>query len=1446
MKKATQKFLALFLALCLLVPVLASSFTIPISAEALEIDTNVPQNEVVILEQDYEDIENNPVLTKSYHASVDTLNDKVKIEAPENYNGGNAIIFDYTTSDWDYGRVKDFPTGIVHINSPSKEPQVSYIPNRSEGGYTLTVDFCNVTGYKGDEYLWIAVYDDTNSTTGTGFKIPVSQFGAGVWYRLTLVPNKVNGVTVPCTKTKLTGSGAGETENLKNVVYNGIGSGRTHQMAISMWGDVAKTDADEEVLRKAAKFMVDNIKLTAKGYSTYTYTVAEQSYDNIQAGDTTACLGRVTEIVDGGDDYPYGRVVNYDFDSDAIGHDWSKTEDHTFIGGTIYTSGSSKDEVDRLPYVPSEKEGYTVSFNFRTVNEYVNAAGKTVGEYIWFSTHDNDSNDGATDGFRINSKVFEPGVWFKCTVTRYGDGTWVATKTALTGENKGTTTPIEIARADYSLSGSRVRQFCYCFYPVTKGDNSPERQQAHYQIDEISFTTERTDKITATLDGLSASDVPIMAAYDADGYMTAYVQGVVNGDVAEFELTGKLSDFRNAESVKTMIFDSIDSVRPLGRFDEVGDEIWCGNKASSAERSAFSLTADMVPGSSDGYAIFAYTVSNTYDEFAIPTFDEAGNDLLFIGQYTELPAEILYDKALYDYTKEDIVIVINNGTSSKVTILEDVTPPKFTNIVLQLGSDESELNFTFYTISDGTGYVKYAKLSELVSGAMPANAAVAEALRTEGKKLNYYANKATITGLEHGCVYAYQLICGPHESEIYTFETGDGTDAFSFVFAGDPQVGRGWENNSQLLECIEWDHARWGRTLSQIVNSREFEDIDFLMSAGDQTTSNLPNYEQHQLQWDAYTNHDELLGLPTVTVLGNHDKNPYALYPYHTNDPNMLTKEDGSYYCPTYQNGVLLSANYYFTYNNVLFLVLNTNVFDAKNASEEARLNDEADAREHKEFIDRVMEETSGREFDWTIVLYHQSPYGSSYHADYTYKDDGSFNREEQYAYVNIRELLVPILYENGVDLIFSGHDHCYTRSHVIKPETDENGNYIDSSVITPYEDGNYVYADGTTEPKYVTWTDKNGVVYTDLKVSSKPVSVTDPDGIVHVTGATSTGSAVVNVTHENKYAAATATANTRQASRIDITKNSLTIITYNLGDDTTDNITEIDRFTIYHTEKEENTETEISGAQLLLRDDLTLRLNVTLADGDDIGDYTMRFTMNGKVTEVSYGEVYNGKYVFSYEKIAPQMMGDVLKAELIKDGQVVSVVENYSILDNVNYLLANSPTPELEALLLDLLEYGAAAQIFTGYKTNALVNAGKESANTALPGEDDDVRSLTDSTYDGVYCISAGVKFDNVNKIYIKFHADSIDKISAKFDGINAEIVSLGGGEYMAYSYGIFANDFDKTVTFTLCVDGEAVQTVTYSVNAYAYAKYEGNTNMNRLALAMYRYGVSAENYKG
>ena len=239
-----------------------------------------------------------------------------------------------------------------------------------------------------------------------------------------------------------------------------------------------------------------------------------------------------------------------------------------------------------------------------------------------------------------------------------------------------------------------------------------------------------------------------------------------------------------------------------------------------------------------------------------------------------------------------------------------------------------------------------------------------------------------------------------------------------------------------------------------------------------------------------------------------------------------------------------------------------------------------------------------------------------------------------------------------------------------------------------------------------------------------------------------------------------------------------------------------------------------------------------------------VKFTMDGKDPVEVTGKPTDVKnqLVFALEGVSPQCMGDNIKAELFINGSSVDSIDEYSVLANVTSEdVLNEKTQQL---VYDLLAYGAAAQVYTNYKTNALVNVGYEELATAV----DSIRSTIDKTpseaLDDGFFTAAGVHFANTNKIYAKFETTD-DAATVTINGVEAEIIA-DGDNFIVYSEEIIATDFDAVYTFVLTTT-TGTQTFKYSVNEYADAKMDAdNIAMADLARALYAYGKSAEKYAG
>lgn len=287
-----------------------------------------------------------------------------------------------------------------------------------------------------------------------------------------------------------------------------------------------------------------------------------------------------------------------------------------------------------------------------------------------------------------------------------------------------------------------------------------------------------------------------------------------------------------------------------------------------------------------------------------------------------------------------------------------------------------------------------------------------------------------------------------------------------------------------------------------------------------------------------------------------------------------------------------------------------------------------------------------------------------------------------------------------------------------------------------------------------------------------------------------------------------------------------------------------------YTLTKGEAKPSEMTGANITLGKDLSVNYYVDVAEGSELPK--MLFEMNGRkiVLPTEYDRA-NNEWKVSFDGIAPQNMGDNISAKLIVDGKFVDVKEEYSVKENV----LNIKNDANAQLVYDLLAYGAASQIYTGYKTDALVNAGYEDLATKVDSIANTDKVVGDALENAKF-VAGGVYHADTNKLYAKVaitNTNDISGVVVTINGVIATIEKTGAeGVYIVYTEELSVMDFDKVFTFVLydgtaAADGtKSTQTLTYSVNAYAKAKLENyDAEAARdLAVALYAYGVSAEAY--
>ena len=276
---------------------------------------------------------------------------------------------------------------------------------------------------------------------------------------------------------------------------------------------------------------------------------------------------------------------------------------------------------------------------------------------------------------------------------------------------------------------------------------------------------------------------------------------------------------------------------------------------------------------------------------------------------------------------------------------------------------------------------------------------------------------------------------------------------------------------------------------------------------------------------------------------------------------------------------------------------------------------------------------------------------------------------------------------------------------------------------------------------------------------------------------------------------------------------------------------------------------------------------------------------VDGTVDTASYvvngAAKVNGMYRVSTKGIPAKNLGDTIYFKIFAieaDGSYTyTKLLTYSALEYANYLLT-SGTEMDKTLAAAMLNYGAEAQKYFGYKTDALMNADVTAeAQALLAGysiSDLDALDAIDSAKAGAFTANGGfdkkypsVSFKGAFQINYYFQpsaavdgdvtfyywtedtCNAVNELTAdNADGIT--VMTAENGIYSAASGAIFAKNLDKTVYVAAVYEADGVSYCTgilpYSVAEYARAFADGTDAFAPFANATGIYGSVAKAYFG
>ncbi|HOD02702.1 MAG TPA: FN3 domain-containing metallophosphoesterase family protein, partial [Clostridiales bacterium] len=319
-------------------------------------------------------------------------------------------------------------------------------------------------------------------------------------------------------------------------------------------------------------------------------------------------------------------------------------------------------------------------------------------------------------------------------------------------------------------------------------------------------------------------------------------------------------------------------------------------------------------------------------------------------------------------------------------------------LYLAPGSDSSEMNFSWLGTSEDNNpavyvrpFLSFGEYSEFTGVCVKLNDSL-------------FSYKVTVTGLQPNTTYLYYYVSNAEESEVNTFQTAR-ADSFSAIYVSDIHISFSEENPDNLKNTS----FELNKVFAQAYEKNT--DVSIILSAGDQADHGL------LCEYSGVFSSPVIRNIPMATTCGNHDYKE-TVYASVTNNPNRY---NGKQPLAADRNG----GDYYFVKGDVLFLYINSNW---------------TSANDHYDFVKQAVE--ANPDVKWRVVVMHHDLYGG--HLE---------NRESENRL--LRLMFVPIFDEFGIDVVFMGHSHVFSRSHVM----------YGGNIATDITGNNYV-------------TDANGTIY--------------------------------------------------------------------------------------------------------------------------------------------------------------------------------------------------------------------------------------------------------------------------------------------------------------------------------------------------------------------------------
>lgn len=294
--------------------------------------------------------------------------------------------------------------------------------------------------------------------------------------------------------------------------------------------------------------------------------------------------------------------------------------------------------------------------------------------------------------------------------------------------------------------------------------------------------------------------------------------------------------------------------------------------------------------------------------------------------------------------------------------------------ILGVGPDDTSVSFSWRSDYKGDEVVRLWKQGTKDSTDIAGR-------EFDGGAIAYTSRRAEASGLEPGARYNYQI--GSNDggwSAINTFTTADGDRNQGVLVYSDVQIGTNLKYDEQ--------GRNWRDAATR--GAAQYPDAGFHIYLGDQ----VEGWGDQMREYNEFFSPNQIRQTPGAAIMGNHEEFVSGTKHYNEHYVNP--------------NAEWADKDFYFERENTLFLNLNSN------------RRSEKDVDEHIEFLNKTVKE-HGEGKDWIVLSFHHTMFTPTKNSVW---DPGL---------PEMRARLAPVLSELGVNLVLNGHDHIYSRTHLME-----------------------------------------------------------------------------------------------------------------------------------------------------------------------------------------------------------------------------------------------------------------------------------------------------------------------------------------------------------------------------------------------------------------------------